>query len=110
MKTQLLELLAQPAVITALAGLAAYLIAKLFTAKPAWQQYQGLMITAVKAAEKMIPDDTFNAGLARADYALKEFIRQYVDTYAMHPTTALVQEVRANLPIVHDMVEANGTL
>ena len=52
MKTQLLELLAQPAVITALAGLAAYLIAKLFTAKPAWQQYQGLMITAVKPRKR----------------------------------------------------------
>ena len=37
----------------------------------------GLALQAVKAAEKAIPDDTANKGLAKLDYACKQFVKQY---------------------------------
>ena len=43
------------AVITAIAALASWGIVKLFTAKPEWKKYEGLLITSVKMAEKIIP-------------------------------------------------------
>lgn len=110
MQQLILDYLSTPAVITAIAAAAVYLVAKLFTAKPAWKQFEGLMITAIKIAEKAIPEGTSNKSLARADFAMQEFIRQYESTYAWAPSTALRQAVKANLPLVHNMLEETGTL
>jgi hypothetical protein len=37
----------------------------------------GLALQAVKAAEKAIPDDTANKGLAKLDFACKQFVSKY---------------------------------
>jgi hypothetical protein len=114
MKDLLAALLANPefmnAIITAIAGIASFAIARLFTAKPAWKKYEGLLITAVKAAEKIIPDDSTNTSLARADEALRVFADRYTMAYGKLPTDAIVTVARLALPIVHDQIEAEGTL
>jgi hypothetical protein len=98
------------AVITAIAGIASFAIARLFTAKPAWKKYEGLLITAVKAAEKIIPDDSPNTSIARANEALRVFADRYTMAYGKLPTDAIVTVARLALPIVHDQIEAEGTL
>jgi hypothetical protein len=115
MKDLLAALLANPefmnAIITAIAGVATWAVAKLFTAKPAWKKYEGLLITAVKAAEKIIPDDpAANTSLARADAALRVFNERYAVAYGKFPTDAIITVARLALPIVHDQIEAEGTL
>jgi len=115
MKDLLAALLANPefmnAIITAIAGIASFAIARLFTAKPAWKKYEGLLITAVKAAEKMIPDDpASNTSITRADAALRVFADRYTMAYGKLPTDAIVTVARLALPIVHDQIEAEGTL
>ena len=114
MKDLLAALLANPefmnAIITALAGVATWAVAKLFTAKPAWKKYEGLLITAVKAAEKIIPDDAENKSLARADAALRVFNERYAVAYGKFPSDAIVTVARLALPIIHDQIEAEGTL
>jgi len=98
------------AVITAIAALASFAIAKLFAAKPAWTKYQGLLITAVKMAEKMVPDGSENKSLARADVALKVFADRYTHAYGLFPSADVLAIAKAALPIIHDQVEAEGTL
>jgi hypothetical protein len=114
MKDLIAALLANPefmnAIITAIAGVATWAVAKLFTAKPAWKKYEGLLITAVKAAEKIIPDGSTNVSLARADAALRVFADRYEVAYGKLPTDAIITVARLALPIVHDQIEAEGTL
>jgi len=114
MKDLIAALLANPefmnAIITALAGVATWAVAKLFTAKPAWKKYEGFLITAVKAAEKIIPDDAPNKSLARADAALRVFNERYAVAYGKFPSDAIVTVARLALPIIHDQIEAEGTL
>jgi hypothetical protein len=98
------------AVITAIAALASYGIAKLFAAKPEWAKYEGLLITAVKAAEKIIPDDVANKSLARADAALRVFVERYRTAYGKFPKQEIIDIAKAALPIVHDRIDAEGNL
>lgn len=53
----------------------AYAAAKLFTRKPKWRvyydQYRGVLIAAVRYAEKAIPDDVEDKSAKRLDAALK---------------------------------------
>lgn len=110
MQQILLDLIDNPAVITAIAGIAAYLIARLYTSRPAWQKYEGIMISAIKAAEKLIPDDTPNKSAARFDAALTAFVDQWQRVYNQRPSPALMRDVAVNIPIVHDQLEITGTL
>lgn len=110
MKDTILNILNQPVVVTFIVTGFAWLIAKLFTAKPEWIKYEGFMISAVKFAEKEIPDGTINAGLARADAALKAFIAAYERQYKAHPTQKLVDAVKLNMPLIHQMLESEGAL
>lgn len=105
----LLAILGNPSVLAVIASIAAYYVAKLF-AGPKWAPYEGLMITAVKYAEKFIPDSTANAGLARLDAALQEFVRIYTAQVGKPPAAGLVAAVQAGLPVVHDNLDAAGTL
>jgi len=98
------------ACITLIAAIASWLIARMFTAKPAWTKYEGILVTAVKTAEKIIPDDTPNTGLARADAALRVFIERYTNAYGKMPTQAIIDTAKLALPIIHDAIEARGTL
>jgi len=104
-------LLNNEAVVTAIIGAVAWLVARMFAAKPAWVKYEGLMITAIKAAEKLIPDDgTTSVGLQRADQAMREFVRQYAKMEGKNPAPTLVTSVRAALPVVHARLETGGNL
>lgn len=106
----LIDMLDQPAVVTAIAGFFAWLVARMFARRPDWRKYEGLMISAVKMAEKIIFDDTANTAAARADAALKQFIAQYHQVYGTMPDDATLVKVSANMPLVHDALDAEGTL
>ena len=106
---QITAILTSPALVTLIISLLAYAAARLF-ARPAWQQYEGLMISAVKMAEKMIPDNVEHRAMRRADEALKEFIAAYTRIYQADPPATLLREVQLNLPVVHDALEAEGAL
>jgi hypothetical protein len=79
-----------PAVIAVLAGGLLWLLNKFYAAKPAWQAFEGTIIAAVKWAEKEIPDDVPNKGLARLDVALKYVLKVYEEARGK-PADAKVQ-------------------
>lgn len=106
----LLEFLSQPFTVMIIVGLFVALLTYLFTANPSWAKYEGILITAIKFAEKAIPDNTSNKSAARFDAALKETLRQYQQVYNTAPPTWLQRAFALAIPIVHDALEQRGTL
>lgn len=82
-----------------------FIINKIFAAKPGWAKYEGPIISAIKWAEKSIDDKTENAGMQKADAALKFFIRSYTDAKGKKPSDKIIKEVQLGMPIVHDKLE-----
>lgn len=46
-----------PVGITVIASIVLWLLNKVYASKPLWQQYEGVIISGIKFAEKNIPDD-----------------------------------------------------
>lgn len=104
------ELLNSPAGITAIAGGVLFLLNRLYAAKPGWAKWEGTIISAVKFAEQNIPDDTANKGLAKFDDALRHTLRVYEATTKRRASAAVEAQLKEGIQIVHDKLEAAGTL
>ena len=78
--------------------------------KDAWRKYEGLMIDAIKRAEKLVPESTSTRSLLRLKAALAMFAESYERIYGKPPSPELTQAVATNLPAVHDKLEATDTL
>jgi hypothetical protein len=87
-----------------------WLLNRLYAAKPGWAAYEGTIISAVKFAEKEIPDDVPNKGLARLDSALKYVLKVYEEVNGKRATTQTAATLKEGIQIVHDNLQANGTL
>ena len=98
-----------PVGLTIVGAILAYILGKVFTAKPAWKtvvlQYGPSLMVAVKKAEKAIPDGTDNKSLSRLDAALK-FVIELEPKLA----GANVADVKAALTAVHTQAETNENL
>ena len=91
--------------------MAAWAVGWLFTKKPEWKKYEGMLITAVNAAEKFVPNgDQLTGWKGKSRAALDSFIEQYTTRYGQPPTDALIRLAQEALPIVHDNMTAKGTL
>ncbi len=99
-----------PAGITAMAGVLLWALNRLYTAKPLWQQYEGTVIAAIRLAEKQVPDETTNAGLARLDAALKYVITVYEQAVGRRATSAEVAEFTNGIQVVHNSMDEAGTI
>lgn len=106
----ILAVLNSPAVITFLAAALLYGLNQLYAAKPTWAKYEGSIISAIKAAEKAIPDTVENKGARRLDEALKFVLEVYRQTNQTIPSPAEISEIREGIQITHDKLEARGTL
>lgn len=104
------EVLNAPAVVTALAGLVAWGLAKLFTARPAWAAFEGTIIAAIKWAEKEIPDNAPSRSIRRLDAALDYVLRILNYEYRIKPNDALRASLKQGIQICHARLEADGCL
>lgn len=104
------DLLNTPAGITAMAAGLLWALNKLFTAKPAWAKYEGTMITAIKYAEKRVPDGTPNRWLAKLDTALKYVINVHEKMTGKKMKKKEIHEIEQGLQIKHDELVNSGTL
>ncbi len=75
-----------------------------------WKKYEGWAVTAVKAAEKAIPDDTQNKGLRRFDKALQVFLSKYTAATGVVPSDADLAGIENLINIVHARLETEGGL
>lgn len=99
-----------PAGLTIIGAGAVWILSRVYTAKPLWQQYEGAIIAAVKFAEKAIPDDTPNAGLARLDSALKYVCTAFEEINKRRATIAEQAQLRDGIQQAHAELEAAGML
>lgn len=93
-----------------MAGLLGLAMTKLYTIRPAWEAYEGTIISAIKHAEKAIPDDAPNKALARLDTALQYVLRVYEQLHGTSPSQDVQNDLREGIQIVHDRLETQGTL
>jgi hypothetical protein len=89
----------------------AWLLTKLFTAKPAWQAWAGTIVAAVKAAEKAIPDDSPNTAIARLNNALQYFAVVYERANGgQAPPKDLLASIEQGIQIMHADLESGGNI
>jgi len=99
-----------PIGITAVAAIVAWALGRLFAARPAWAKYQGAIISAVRYAEKEIPDDAPNRALRRFDAALRYVLKVIEEVENRRPTAQEIASVREGIRIVHNGLDVKGVL
>jgi len=95
----------------AVVGFFLFLASKLNPFQEAWKKYEGSIITGIKLAEKQIPDDTPNAGLAKLDAALRFVLKAYAEANkGKQPPAKLVEQIRQGIQIKHSDLDRFGGL
>ncbi len=95
----------------ALVGLFLFLASKFNPLQEKWKQYEGSIITGIRLAEKQIPDDTPNAGLAKLDAALRFVLNAYAEANnGKQPSAALIEQIKQGIQIKHDELDRYGGL
>ena len=71
----------------------------------------GRIITGIRLAEKKIPDDTPNAGLAKLDAALRFVLDAYAQAnHGKQPPSDLVEQIKQGIQIKHLELDRWGGL
>lgn len=95
----------------AIVGFFIFLASRFNPWREKWKQYEGSIITGIKLAEKQIPDDTPNAGLAKLDAALRFVLNAYAEANnGKKPSDALVEQIKQGIQIKHDELDRWGGL
>ena len=101
-------LLNSPVGIAAIAGIVLWLLNRVYASKPTWQKYEGAIISAIKYAEKQIPDDVANKSLARLDAALRYVLRVYQEANKRSASAKEIAALKDGISVVHNRLEAAG--
>jgi hypothetical protein len=104
------DLLNTPIGISVVAGGFLSVLSKIYTAKPEWAAHEGSIITAIKHAEKIVPDHTKNKGLAKLDVALRYVLGVYEIAASKKASKKLVNSLKEGIQIKHDELVLKGTL
>jgi len=71
-----------------------------------WRKWEGSIITAIKLAEKEVPDDVPHAGLAKLDAALRLVLDAYAEANRGRlPPEDMVHELKQAIQIKHDELD-----
>jgi len=114
MTETVLALINSPAFVAVLVAILLIILDKVFDKRPTWKvrwaQFSPVFISAVKLAEKQIPDDTPNKGLARLDYALKYTLKVIEGFGIPTPDKKGMDEIRLNIEEAHALLESQYVL
>lgn len=112
MSDLLIKLLCTDAVIVLIIGIFVTYIIKWLASKDGekFKTYEGYAITAVKAAEKAIPDDSPNKGINRLNFALKTFVLKYEMATGVTTKPEEVAKIEAWISTIHSALEGAGIL
>jgi hypothetical protein len=95
----------------AMVGFFLFLASKFNPLQEKWKQYEGSIITGIKLAEKQIPDDTPNGGLAKLDAALRFVLNAYAEANnGKQPSAALIEQIKQGIQIKHADLDRYGGL
>jgi hypothetical protein len=112
MSDMLIKLLSTDAVVTLLVGAFVTYIVKWLASKDAekFKKYEGYAITAIKAAEKAIPDNSQNKGLNRLNFALTVFLSKYEKATGTKTSDKEVAQIESWISELHSVAEESGIL
>lgn len=111
MKDIILNLLTTNTVVGIVVGAAvAWLVKWLAGDGAKWKQYEGYAVTAVRLAEKAIPDDAPGAGLRKLDYALKLFLEKYQAATGAKVDLAMEAKIESWIALVHNALVESGAI
>ena len=94
----------------AVGALVAWLVKWLSSDGAKFKAYEGYAITAVRLAEKAVPDDAENKGVARLNYALQLFLQKYKAATGVTPDEALTAQIESWIATIHNALDAAGSL
>jgi len=107
---QIWDILNEPLVIVALAGLLLYALNRLYAKVPIAKKFEGAVIQAIREAERRIPDDTTNSSKAKLDTAL-QYVLKVIEKYeGRKPTRDESRQVLNAIEAKHTEMEAGGNL
>jgi len=96
---------------SAMVGFFIFLASRFNPFQEKWKAWEGSIITGIKLAEKQIPDDTPNAGLAKLDAALRFVLKAYADANnGKQPSAKLIEEIKQGIQIKHSDLDRFGGL
>jgi hypothetical protein len=76
-----------------------------------WKEWEGSIITGIKLAEKQIPDDTPNGGLAKLDAALRFVLNAYAEANnGQSPSAKIIEQIKQGIQIKHNELDRLGGL
>ena len=112
MSDMLIKLLSTDAVIALIIGAFVTYIVKWLATKDGekFKAYEGYAITAVKAAEKAIPDDSANKGINRLNFALQIFLARYEKAAGVTAKPEEVAKIESWISEIHSALESAGIL
>jgi hypothetical protein len=82
----------------------------LYDTRPGWSKYEGTIISAIRFAEKAVPDNAENKSLNRLDKALKYVLAVYEEKEGKSPSKAVKAELLEGIQLVHNDLETSGGL
>jgi hypothetical protein len=92
-------------------GLFVYLSSKFNPFVEAWKKYEGSIITGIKLAEKQLPGDTPNKGLAKLDAALRFVLKAYAEANnGKQPSAKVIEQIKQGIQIKHADLDKSGGL
>ena len=95
----------------AMVGVFIWLASRFNPFQEKWKEWEGSIITGIKLAEKQIPDDTPNAGLAKLDAALRFALKAYAEANnGKQPSAKLVEQIKQGIQITHNDLDRSGNL
>ncbi len=98
---ELWQILNSPAVIAFVAVMVIWLLNRLYAKKPAWKKYEGAIITAIKYAEKQVPDDSTSSGVSKLNTALQYAVNVFEEMQNRRPNSDEVHELKEGIQIKH---------
>lgn len=99
-----------PVGITVMAGIVLWILNRIYAAKPTWAKYEGAIISAVRFAEKQIPDDSASPGVNRLDRALQQVLMVFAAVEKRRATEAEEQSLVEGIQVIHNDLDAEGVL
>lgn len=73
-----------------------------FSKKPAWAGFEGTIVEAIRKAEKAVPDETENKGLAKFDSALKHVLKVYEERRGKKASPKVEAELAEAVKLKHN--------
>ena len=99
-----------PTGITLLGGAILWLLNRIYAAKPMWKQFEGTICDAIRTAEKLIPDDTPNKGLAKLDAALELVLAAFESAKGRAAKPAEEAALKNAIQLKHNELDLAGAL